>query len=99
MKRLLLILSVLLAGAFALPAQTISDEITQMFSPNAAELGKYGKIPVNYFNGLPNIQVPLTTLKAKGAADLSDIPCRRAQAGAAPRMGWFGLDPAGRRVH
>lgn len=70
MKRLLLILSVLLAGAFALPAQTISDEITQMFSPNAAELGKYGKIPVNYFNGLPNIQVPLTTLKAKGA----DLP-------------------------
>ncbi len=41
-----------------------------MFSPNAAELGKYGKILVNYFNGLPNIQVPLTTLKAKGA----DLP-------------------------
>ena len=56
-----------MAGAFALPAQTISDEIIQMFSPNAAELGKYGKIPVNHFNGLPSIQVPLTTLKTKGA--------------------------------
>ena len=38
----------------------------QVFSPNAAEFGKYGKIPVNYFNGLPNISIPLTELKAKG---------------------------------
>ncbi len=38
----------------------------QMLSPNAAEFGKYGKIPVNYFNGLPNITIPLTELHAKG---------------------------------
>ena len=38
----------------------------QVFSPNAAEFGKYGKIPVSYFNGLPNISIPLTELKAKG---------------------------------
>ena len=36
--------------ASILAGQTISDEITQMFSPNAAELGKYGKIPVNHFS-------------------------------------------------
>ena len=29
-----------------------------VLSPNAAELGK-GKIPVSYFNGLPNITTPL----------------------------------------
>lgn len=40
--------------------------LPQVFSPNAAELGKYGKVPVNYFNGLPNINIPLTELKAKG---------------------------------
>ena len=41
------------------------DVLPQVFSPNAAELGKYGKIPVSYFNGLPNISIPLTELKAK----------------------------------
>ena len=43
-------------------AQTDS-QLPQVFSPNAAELGKYGKIPVSYFNGLPNISIPLTELK------------------------------------
>ena len=38
----------------------------QVYTPNAAELGKYGKIPVSYFNGLPSISVPITELKAKG---------------------------------
>ena len=45
-----------------LQAQT---DLPQVFSPNAAELGKYGKIPVSYFNGLPNISIPLTELRAK----------------------------------
>ena len=40
-------------------------DLPQVFSPNAAELGKYGKIPVSYFNGLPNITIPLTELRAK----------------------------------
>ena len=40
------------------------NELPQVFSPNAAEIGKYGKIPVSYFNGLPNISIPLTELKA-----------------------------------
>ena len=46
--------------------QAQNDELPQVFSPNAAELGKYGKIPVSYFNGLPNISIPLTELHAKG---------------------------------
>ena len=41
------------------------EVLPQVFSPNAAELGKYGKVPVSYFNGLPNISIPLTELKAK----------------------------------
>lgn len=40
-------------------------DVPQVFSPNAAELGKYGKIPVNYFNGLPSISIPITELHAK----------------------------------
>jgi len=34
-------------------------------SPEAAELGKYGQVPVSYFNGLPEISIPLYTLKCK----------------------------------
>ena len=33
-------------------------------SPNAAALGKYGDIPVNYHTGVPNISIPLYSLKA-----------------------------------
>ena len=46
------------------PAQ-LQGQLPQVFSPNAAELGKYGKVPVNYFNGLPNITIPLTEVRAK----------------------------------
>lgn len=38
----------------------------QVLSPSAHEMGKYGKVPVSYFNGLPNISVPLTEVRAKG---------------------------------
>lgn len=31
-------------------------------SPNAAALGKYGDVPVNLFNGLPNIEIPLSQI-------------------------------------
>ncbi len=34
-------------------------------SPEAAELGKYGQIPVSYFNGLPEISIPLYTVQCK----------------------------------
>ena len=56
--------SILLALLLAAGAAAQTD-LPQVFSPNAAELGKYGKIPVSYFNGLPNISIPLTELKAK----------------------------------
>lgn len=61
-RHILLCLALSLLGS-GLQAQT---DLPQVFSPNAAELGKYGKIPVSYFNGLPNINIPLTELRAKG---------------------------------
>lgn len=39
--------------------------LPQVFTPVAASLGEFGKVPVNYFNGLPTITVPLTELKGK----------------------------------
>lgn len=34
-------------------------------TPEASELGKYGQVPVSYFNGLPEISIPLYTLTCK----------------------------------
>ena len=62
MKKILLLL--LACMSLNTQAQT-SELLPQIFSPDAAELGKYGKIPVNYFNGLPNITIPLTEVRAK----------------------------------
>jgi hypothetical protein len=33
-------------------------------SPNAAEIAKYGEIPVGYFTGVPNIGIPIYTIKS-----------------------------------
>lgn len=33
-------------------------------SPNAASLGKFGEIPVGYYTGIPNISIPIYTVKA-----------------------------------
>jgi hypothetical protein len=38
-------------------------------SPNAASLGKYGDIPVSYYSGIPNISVPIFTIK-EGSLEL-----------------------------
>ncbi len=40
-------------------------DLPQVFSPNAAEIGRYGKVPVSYFTGLPQIEIPLIPLKTK----------------------------------
>lgn len=42
-----------------------NEPVPQVFSPNAAELGKYGKVPVSYFTGISNISIPLTEVKGK----------------------------------
>jgi hypothetical protein len=39
-------------------------------TPNAASLGKYGEIPVGLYNGIPEISIPLYTVKARGV----DLP-------------------------
>jgi len=47
-------------------AQAVWEKSVQFFTPNAESFGKYGQVPVNYFNGLPQISIPITTFKAKG---------------------------------
>ena len=68
MKKLLFLLTVCISvsGYAQDPDYRLVSDLPQVFSPNSAELGKYGRIPVNYFNGLPSITIPLTELKARG---------------------------------
>ena len=40
-----------------------NDKLVAFPTPEATSLGKYGQVPVSYFNGLPNISIPIYTLK------------------------------------
>jgi hypothetical protein len=42
----------------------IPKEPVSVTSPNAASLGLYGEVPVSFFTGMPNIELPLHTLQA-----------------------------------
>lgn len=46
----------------AQPIQTFVKDVT-MPAPNAAALGKYGDIPVSYYTGVPNIDIPIYTVQ------------------------------------
>ena len=52
--------------AFAQNAGDDNKYIPNVLSPNSAEIGKYGRTPVNYFTGTPSIKLPLTSLEGKG---------------------------------
>lgn len=51
---------------FFLKVCAFSQNTPFFFTPNASCLGKYGQIPISYFNGLAEISIPITCFKAKG---------------------------------
>ena len=72
-------------------ANIIKESRLQLHSPNAAELGRYGKAPVDYFTGVPSIVVPLTSVHAKGYE--LPVELRYHAGGNRPEQhpGWVGL--------
>lgn len=59
------ILSIIFAGIIgSLSAQDSTIGRVSIASPNAASLGKYGDIPVGYNTGIPQVGVPLYTIKS-----------------------------------
>ncbi|HAF28300.1 MAG TPA: hypothetical protein DCG75_04550 [Bacteroidales bacterium] len=65
MKNKLFISIILIFIASFIKAQELKLP-TNIQSPNAASLGKYGDVPVSYFTGTPNINIPLHKLSVKG---------------------------------
>lgn len=64
-----LLFSLILFTEYNATAQIAGDDntyIPNVISPNAVELGKYGRSPVNYFTGTPSIRIPLTSIEGKG---------------------------------
>ena len=54
----------LLAYSYAQTKDVPQDPVS-LHSPNVAALGMYGEVPVSYFTGVPDIEIPLYTLKEK----------------------------------
>jgi RHS repeat-associated protein len=62
---ILYILVVLCGLPTLLLAQPVNKYLqdVNMPSPSAGSLGKYGEVPVSYFTGVPNISIPIHTLR------------------------------------
>ena len=65
--------------------------LPQVLSPAAYEMGRYGRTPVSYYHGLPNISIPLTEVRAKGFS--LPISLSYHAGGNKPELhpGWVGL--------
>ena len=57
-----LLFSLFILKTVAQLPQNVNGKVN-VVAPNAASLGKYGDIPVNYHTGVPGISIPLYTLK------------------------------------
>ena len=60
-KKIILCSALIIRGVL-LHSQSSQELVIQ--TPNAASLGVFGSIPVNYYTGTPDISIPLYTLKA-----------------------------------
>jgi hypothetical protein len=90
MKRRMLIVMVVFVSLLRVQAQISQPPISSL-SPNAAELGKYGTVPVSFFTGIPNVNIPLYNEKLSDY-DLN-ISLNYHSGGVQPdqRAGWLGV--------
>ncbi|MDB5088036.1 MAG: hypothetical protein JWR09_2030, partial [Mucilaginibacter sp.] len=68
MRVLAINLSLIFITVITLPAfsqTTVPEPPISVQSPNTSSLALYGEIPVSYFTGVPEINIPLYTLKEK----------------------------------
>ncbi|MDR0874461.1 MAG: hypothetical protein LBN27_13525 [Prevotellaceae bacterium] len=60
-------------------------------SPNAASLGQYGEIPVNYYTGTPEIKIPLYEIESSGMKVPISISYHSSGIKVAQEASWIGL--------
>ncbi len=89
-KMLLMVMGCVLVYVYEVKAQ-IPRAALNLQSPNTASLGMYGEVPVSYFTGIPNIEIPLYTLKENGIE--VPVTMRYHASGVRPDMhpGWVGM--------
>ncbi|NQX40227.1 hypothetical protein SAMN05421820_105110 [Pedobacter steynii] len=61
-------------------------------TPNAASLGTYGQIPVNYFNGLASVSIPIHTIDDKGISIPIELSYQALGVRTDNHPGWVGLN-------
>ncbi|HMI03965.1 MAG TPA: hypothetical protein VK541_15875 [Pedobacter sp.] len=97
MKRISIVASLILSSMINLTyAQVITkpgDYLPTVFapSPNAASLGTYGDIPVTLFNGMPNVNISLYTVKVDNFEMPITLSYHLASVKPEQRPGWVGL--------
>ena len=66
MKRIIINILCVILSSISIFSQAHWGKEVQFLTPNAEILGKYGQVPVSYFNGLPQISIPISTFKVNG---------------------------------
>ena len=88
MNRVKLVFWVLMVGSVAF-GQELPNIIPP--SPNAAALGQYGDIPVSNYTGVPNISIPLYTVKSGDIEVPISISYHASGIKVAQEASWVGL--------
>ncbi|MDR0506004.1 MAG: hypothetical protein LBH32_04180, partial [Dysgonamonadaceae bacterium] len=70
----------------------ISQEPLSALSPNAANLGLYGNIPVSHYTGIPDIVIPLYEIKVKDFVLPVSLSYHASGIQVDQRAGWTGVN-------
>ena len=91
-KRLgLSLLLLFVIGGSNLMSQTYYERITNVQTPNVANLGVYGEIPVSPYTGTPEVSIPLYELNLKGLSFSITLSHHSGSIKPEQHVGWVGL--------
>lgn len=91
-KRLgLSLLLLFVIGGSNLMSQTYYERITNVQTPNVANLGVYGEIPVSPYTGTPEVSIPLYELNLKGLSFPITLSHHSGSIKPEQHVGWVGL--------
>lgn len=76
-----------------LPAQTPTYDVLRIIppSPTAAALAKYGDIPVSYYTGIPQVSIPVYTIRNRDITVPITLSYHAGGVRVEEEAGWVGL--------